>query len=1263
MRQNNEKSFTSYVNSPLGRMLGGLLDKIAELKATYPVDNASASAHSEAMTIITDLESLLDILHNAVLPQFDQGRKPDIFSLLVKHRNLYPLYEKNQWLFNIDDKGELTFPINHPMTYELALELARYINTAPAELGNLVEFLNPEALACNLHNGLIVGNAIKAALGMTVITQLLPMQNNRPDYSYEFIWNPGKAQETTKHNLSQYYSNYFHKGFSALLDKLQGYHNRFNLNDDLSNRLDETELVRQFKPVAEGLIRERIPVPAINLTPAENFDAEQGLSIVAAIDDEISRATQFEKTAKDLRRPLREIQQAPIALLLEAYYASQPAVAQENQARIPVQLMEPLADSDVVGLVALRAQLQTSIGEHFDMIGESVRSIQQHVQSLIEKKQEAVQHWLRTCSAETESYVAEIAALSQALNLAHDVIDNDVNENEVASLVQADENISQKRARIHALQENEAALSARLAQSAKVDDAFAQIRTVLPVQVQLTTVMEPAVQALRDFSENATRALSSLDKQSRALHDHLDKLRAEAAFAANMASANPDTIRALLEQKRQQLAQVSAEIDQIDAAALVLQPEIAERDRAITALDTRAADLQVQRLAIDGLNQPLITDALNLVTPLRPEAGVALQGLLSDKNTFMAWAEDQGTFLNGLIQERIVNAKSPEHYNAIILALTEVKAFFDRNEDTIPYYEVDQLESLNLPAHVGKLTGFKALLALLELAPDDVTKAVYFRSCVEAYMWYNRPSEEDVIANRQSLSLLIAQKMDQVTAQRDASLLNVEENQALQVSANNFSQIRDQVTENHNRRTPLIDEVNALALQRQDAAVVFAELRARAVQSEQTRQARLTDQASLQQSIPVFENIIVILEGLNRFHDSIESTDESMENLLAEQTRLEGLTAVLQQAIATAANPGDFTPVYTAITGVLVDTRLALRHKQDALQAALNVEAQDDNLLPLGAENILQEEMQPVVVNVGIVPVPGAPAVGVPLVNLRDIRFNLMDSLSVQLQNYEDNRQKRYQVKDAFSNNDRELRSAFIGELLMQMATFVNSGSSAELLKLIQDRKEEFPGIYLQSILNKITVQLMDYDSAPNQFQNAADFDADDAAFNALNDQALQILENLDRDVPQNLNYYNGVQNLYSKIDVMRNYGNSLSNQTHKDSILKLSKELRSDVNQFVIARQQPGHNDEVLYNQFKTKMTARLHSQDNVMNKLGGQAAKIIANIAAGVFTLGIAIGIRLLYSKIKYGHATFFNDKTPIQKTLDSLEKGVETVAAPAA
>ena len=136
------------------------------------------------------------------------------------------------------------------------------------------------------------------------------------------------------------------------------------------------------------------------------------------------------------------------------------------------------------------------------------------------------------------------------------------------------------------------------------------------------------------------------------------------------------------------------------------------------------------------------------------------------------------------------------------------------------------------------------------------------------------------------------------------------------------------------------------------------------------------------------------------------------------------------------------------------------------------------------------------------------------------------------------------------------------------------------------------------------------------------------------------------------------IRALYAQLHSMAEYGQKLK-KPEQEIVGQLEFDLRRELDDFVARSFDPDFpnspsTDEMAtcFDDFKERFTARLHSQDHMMTQHTKKWRPIVANILAGVATLGIALGVKLIYSKLKEGHASFFMGKTGKEQQVKRVE-----------
>ena len=86
-------------------------------------------------------------------------------------------------------------------------------------------------------------------------------------------------------------------------------------------------------------------------------------------------------------------------------------------------------------------------------------------------------------------------------------------------------------------------------------------------------------------------------------------------------------------------------------------------------------------------------------------------------------------------------------------------------------------------------------------------------------------------------------------------------------------------------------------------------------------------------------------------------------------------------------------------------------------------------------------------------------------------------------------------------------------------------------------------------------------------------------------------------------------------------------------------------------------------YSQFTNIFTARLHSEDDVMCRHHDFWKWLIGNFIIGLLSLGVALGVKLIASKVNTGRFSMFYDKTQQLQKIEALECVILNFAASAA
>lgn len=169
----------------------------------------------------------------------------------------------------------------------------------------------------------------------------------------------------------------------------------------------------------------------------------------------------------------------------------------------------------------------------------------------------------------------------------------------------------------------------------------------------------------------------------------------------------------------------------------------------------------------------------------------------------------------------------------------------------------------------------------------------------------------------------------------------------------------------------------------------------------------------------------------------------------------------------------------------------------------------------------------------------------------------------------------------------------------------------------------------MQATLNRMVVKLLDAHQKSEVIEDLA-----------VKAQATLSIFTQRKGRPQQ--YAQKIQDLYEKIAGIKAYAATLP-ENKQGTINELGDLLQKDLDRFVI--QSPNELPaKDAYQQFDLRITARLHSQDDIMSDEQSWSA-IVFN-----FLLCVATLAKLIYSKAKTGRASLFFDKTEVQKEIEA-------------
>ena len=263
-------------------------------------------------------------------------------------------------------------------------------------------------------------------------------------------------------------------------------------------------------------------------------------------------------------------------------------------------------------------------------------------------------------------------------------------------------------------------------------------------------------------------------------------------------------------------------------------------------------------------------------------------------------------------------------------------------------------------------------------------------------------------------------------------------------------------------------------------------------------------------------------------------------------------------------------------------------------------------------------------------------------------RKDMVDELKDDLREYLENGNQQIYFKD------REERNTFIQDLKQKLNLYKESGASTEVFEHIRIHRKQFAGGKLEHILNQLTVRVMDSDYIiPSSFVAPEQEEA------SLAYQAADILTHFGADS----DYYKRIMGLHDQVKAMRDFGETLvQDDACRTIATELADKLDEDIYRFVI-KHPDNTPDAEAYVRFQDKFTARTRSVNKDMQPYWPTWAAILANIAIGVASLGIVLGIKAIASYAKTGESFLFFRQSDMQEKLGEINKLTkEILLAPA-
>lgn len=266
-------------------------------------------------------------------------------------------------------------------------------------------------------------------------------------------------------------------------------------------------------------------------------------------------------------------------------------------------------------------------------------------------------------------------------------------------------------------------------------------------------------------------------------------------------------------------------------------------------------------------------------------------------------------------------------------------------------------------------------------------------------------------------------------------------------------------------------------------------------------------------------------------------------------------------------------------------------------------------------------------------------------------RETLVETLSIQLDTYLTQRNERFEWKDKLDASDKGLREGYVGDLKTQLEAYETSGESAPLRKAIHNTQKKLTKGLLSRQLDRMLLSIIDSDyNIPSDYTSTTD--------NLEPNPEERVKKHPDKD------YAEGIDRLYKQIEGLVAFSQTQSCKEDQAVITELAQALKQHLDYFVVKTLDTTPTVEA-YTLFTEEFRIRLHSKDEELSQhrdLWRPFLAILANITLGLITLGFAVGVKLIHSKVTTGQFSFFCEKTERLEKIEVVDELVKQIQAPA-
>lgn len=1200
--------------------------------------------------------------------------------------------------FSAVDKGIpdlINFQEILKLPYELIELVLIHYNTFPRELDQLLSFFNPKSLTVDLHNGYVVGPSLRALIGRSFkLGHVDQSKDSKSKFRYQFKGytpkevivesvdqddNPTKAENneddtarydvhTEELDVEPHFEEHFELPLAGILAVMVGYYHLCILNQNVQILLDKDVLCQSLLRECTRQVQGILPVIDFDQNYLTKVKRLKGLEQILEIDRTLTALEEFTAGFQKLEK-MREL---PSQFFRSVYRAVTKEPIHDKEL-VPAKLLKRI---DGVGIpyiiplfdhcmVDVKQRLEENKSKYDDFLGLK-SSLERVLNGAVSQYKRAKR---QNCPQELQGYMQECKLAQEKFEFAIKSITVEIGavSKDFQSLELDLGQVTQEHGSILALLELAENLLTRAKKSSEVDPSFKKFDKDNQLQNDLSRTSEEVLGFLEIFNNAVAGILFRINEKKKII----EKAYSEAKFLEKMRSSNPEQMRQIVLERRGEITRLGC--------------VVAEFERQLS--DTRNYN-------------GLVREVIGNVSKHKKIEDDEVDRLLNDKDFVLQWIEEQKGFLNTLFTKISDNKSFPDYYVDLINKLGFVKRYLQVSKEFIKFKEIDNLPCFKSDDDQAPC-GFDKFLSIINMADGSIEKLKDYRDRQEKIYRFN-PSEKELNETRSFLFAMACKKIDELQKV-------IADGDHIKTAVPRLSEIKDLINDidlkgNEKSLQDRIDEVSLDKDKMEDSVPIleqcvdiqisikhfFAKIeefnnegdfinnwslyrKCPKLDEEQDRLEELArefgaviQRSKFPQDNEQYMSVVLSLLGATRIRISdiirykFESTLRDYETKLND---LEEKFGPIHAELTELSIPLDLKENETPESGYkkTVDHHMSLdriskinnlleRHDlllKSITQTRSELEQTEEDTAHLKGdynEQIKQKKSALLSFKANLEPVGKGLALA-KRISLSATLFNSLDQYIVK-------RSERYYVKDIFYDGDKIERSIFINNLKVGLNKFNASGDSSHVINFISQNMSRFPGTHFRAVMSRTICTLMDYDdqwdAIGNKKISSYDVFPDE---NARRREIKGILQNLlSSRTDSHRTYARKVNYIYGRIQEMKEYSETLSPK-YSTNVGNLAKRLQKTVDQFVLSHPENDPDQAKVFEKFQIRLTAVLHSRDNVLCDLGYSFGRFVLNIIVALASLCI----QPICYKITTGHFGFFA-KNYVEESLNRVTRTMD-------